>query len=72
MKEDDPGIENDLVLSIALKDTIETAGLNDLAPTLLIFGAIPRLPIQPQQLPDDAKIMQLMATVCKEMSRLIA
>lgn len=55
---DDPGIENDLALSIALKATNDTAGSSVLVSTLFAFGSISQLSIQPPELPDRGKRLQ--------------
>ena len=38
-----PGIDKEMVLQMAFKAINDTAGLDGLVPTLLVYGALPRM-----------------------------
>ena len=63
-----PGIEKSHCLSLSLKAMNDTAGYHGLVPTLLVFGAMPRIPIIPMDLPAQMNRMKAMESARKEMA----
>ncbi|CDF36767.1 unnamed protein product [Chondrus crispus] len=67
-----PGIERSHCLSLSLKAMNDTAGYHGLVPTLLVFGAMPRIPIVPMDLPAQMNRMKAMESARKEMASVMA
>lgn len=61
-----------LALSILTKVLDDTAGPFGLSPTLLVFFIVPRLPINPKELPKQVKQTKAMKAVQVEMASAIA
>lgn len=71
-EEDDPSIRKEQALAMALKAVNDTAGPNGLVPTLLVFGAIPRLPVTAEELLAQSLPIKQMVMARKEMGRIAA
>lgn len=69
---DSPNITPEQALALSLKAVNDTAGPSGLVRTLLVFGVMPQIPIQPQNLPNQAERMIALVNARKEMSRIIA
>lgn len=67
-----PGIDQETALSTAVAAMNQTAGPRGLAPTLLVFGILPRTPVSPLPLPTQADRMQAIVEARREMQALIA
>lgn len=65
-------LDNDDILSIAVKACNDTAGPNGLVPTLLVFGVMPRFPLNPIDLPDQVERMRAMESARMEMAQVIS
>ena len=63
-----PRIERSHCLSLSLKAMNDTAGYHGLVPTLLVFGAIPRILIIPVDLPAQINRMKAMKSAGREMA----
>lgn len=68
---DTPSTRPELALSIAVKVCNDTAGINGLSPTLLIFGIVPRLPLNQKELPIQLERVKAIRAARREMSGLI-
>lgn len=69
---DSPNTDRKLALSIAVKLCNDTAGINGLSPTLLVFETVPQIPIVPKELPKQSKRLKAMRSTRSEMTRAIA
>ena len=67
-----PGIGRSHCLSLSLKAMNDTAGYHGLVPTLLVFGAMPRIPITPMDLPAQMDRMRAIESARKEMASVMA
>ena len=67
-----PGVERSHCLSLSLKEMNDTDGYHGLGPTLLVFGAIPRIPVIPMDLPAQMDCMKAMESARKEMASFMA
>jgi hypothetical protein len=65
-------LNKETILQIAVKAVNNTAGLNRLVPTLLVFGAYPRITEQDPLLPVIIKRAEAIRTAIKEIRRLHA
>lgn len=72
VKADSSDIPDEYALALAVKAANDTAGPHGLSPTLLVFGVTPRLPLRPQNLPDNHQRMRALRTAKSEMARLIS
>lgn len=59
-------------LRLAVKSVNDTAKQDGLVPTLLLFGVLPRLPMQPRDLPIQQSRFETTATARREMVKLTA
>lgn len=59
-------------LKHSVKAVNDTAGPAGLVPTLLVFGILPRLPIHPNEFPEQRDRMFAMQSVRAEMAKLVA
>ena len=67
-----PQLENEHILALSVMAMNDTAGYHVLVPTLLVFGAMPRLLVTPMDLPAQVDRMKAMVLARKEMTRIIA
>lgn len=72
VKAEHTNIDPAYVLQLAIKALNDTAGPKGLVPTLLVFGALPRTPIEPTELPGQIQRMEAMKTSRKEMAAIMA
>lgn len=72
IRADDPTISTELALSTAVRAVNDTAGPSGLVPTLLVYGTMPKIPINASKLPDQKSRMKAMANARKEMSTIVA
>ena len=71
-KDEHPGVENELVLSMAVKALNDTAGPEGLVPTFLVFGVLPRTLEKLHELPDQKERLRVMDTAKQEFQELVA
>lgn len=69
VKTDTPKMSGKQALSLSINDT---PGPDDLVPTLLFVGVMPRLPIKPHNLPDQVIRMKAMKQARYEAVKLVA
>jgi hypothetical protein len=50
---ENPTIDPELALHLSVKASNDTANVNGLVPSLLVFGVLPRFPMTPTDLPDQ-------------------
>lgn len=72
VRADSPEIPESQALSLAVKICNDTAGMNGLVPTLLVFGAIQRIPMCPHELPNNVERLRTMVNARKEAAKLVA
>lgn len=60
------------ILKLAIKACNDTAGPHDLAPALLVFCVVPRMPIHPDDLPAKMESMNAMYIVRQRMTKTVA
>lgn len=72
IREDNQELDREHALSLATKVVSDTAGLQRLVPTLLVFGSEPRLSIEPRELPEQNVRIRAMIAARKKMSRIAA
>nr|AHF58602.1 polyprotein [Chondrus crispus] len=72
VKHDHPGYTKELILSISNKAMNDTCGPEGLVPTILVFGAIPKIAAQPSGQPTQEQRMNLMQTARAEMEKITA
>ena len=66
-----PQPENKHILALSVKAMNDTAGYYGLVPTLLVFGAMPWIPVTPMDLPAQVHRMKAMVLGRKKMTRII-
>jgi hypothetical protein len=69
---DYPHLHRSLILKIVIKATNDTIGIGDIAPSMLVFGCIPRFPITPSHLPEQADRMKALQIGMMEMNAAVA
>lgn len=52
----------DIILALAVKACNNTAGPSEMVPTLLVFGFVPRIPVHPDDLPNQRQRMSALHT----------
>ena len=67
-----PPLENDHILALSFKAMNDTAEYHGLVPHLLFFGAMPRIPAIPTDLPAQVDRMKAIALARKEMTKVMA
>lgn len=67
-----PDMDPKTILKLANKACNDTAGPSGLVPTLLVFGSIPRMPIHPEDLPNQRARMSALHKARSHMSELMA
>lgn len=67
-----PGIDQETALSTAVAAMNQTTGPRGLAPTLLVFGILPRTPVSTLPLPTQTDRMQAIVDARREMQALVA
>lgn len=69
---DAPHTEKKLALSIAEKVCSDTAEIDGFSPILLVFCIVPRLPIQPKELPHQIERMRAIRIARENMARAVS
>lgn len=74
VKEEAPDLDDDLVLSAAYRAMNDTLGPEGLAPTLLVYGMLPRMPIGSKSLsaPNQVDRMKALSIARGEMEEIVA
>lgn len=67
-----PDMAPAMLLKLVVKACNDTAGPSGLAPTVLVFGVIPRLPIHPEDLPSQRARMAALHKARQRMSEITA
>ena len=67
-----PSLQNENALSIAVHAMNSTAGPSGLAPMLLVFGIVPRMPVTPRDLPKQKERMLALQNARSDMVKNIA
>ena len=65
-------LDKNFALTLSVKAMNDTAGPDGLVPTLLVFGAMPRIPLVPVALPGQVERMKAMEDARAEMSKIMA
>jgi hypothetical protein len=69
---DYPHLHRSLILKLAIKATNKTVGIGGIAPSMLVFGCIPRFPITSSHLPEQADRMRALQVGMMEMNAAVA
>lgn len=67
-----PEMSDKVTLQLASKACNDTAGPQDIVPTLLVFGVLPRMPLHPKELPDQRDRMSAVHSARSHMAKLTA
>jgi hypothetical protein len=67
-----PHLHRSLILKLAIKATNNTIGIGGIAPSMLVFGCIPRFPITSSHLPEQADRMRSLQVGMMEMNAAVA
>jgi hypothetical protein len=67
-----PHIHRSMTLKLAIKATNDAIGIGGIAPSMLVFGCIPRFPITSSHLPDQADRMKALQVGMMEMNAAVA
>lgn len=71
-KTDSPSLSDDHALALATMASNDLAEPSNLMPTLLLFGVLPQLPLDPQPLPDNLRRTEALMTASEEIPSIIA
>lgn len=73
LKSENPNVSDELLLDVAVKAHNDSSGLNGLVPTLLVFGAFPRLPVRTgaEELPSNTARARMRQTAMAEFNKAI-
>lgn len=73
LKSENPTVSDELLLEVAVKSHNDSSGLNGLVPTLLVFGAFPRLPVRTgaEDLPSNTARARMRQTAMAEFNKAI-
>jgi hypothetical protein len=69
---DYPHLHRSLLLKLAVKDTNDTIGIGGIAPSMLVFGCIPRFPFTSSHLPEQADRIRALQVGKMEMNAAVA
>ena len=72
IKSDFAQISPGILVNVAVKATNDTNGENDLVPSLLVFGIVPRFPIISSHLPTHRERMEALSEAQMEMNAIIS
>lgn len=67
-----PDVDRKHALRLSVKAFNDTAGPKGLVPTLLVFGILPRMPVNPRDLPEQRVRFKIMKDARDEMTKLTA
>lgn len=72
VKSEYPNLERDQILRLSLKAVNDTAGINGIAPSALVFGVNPAFPVAPKSCPSQKARFKAMQLARDEMCQIIA
>ena len=72
LTENNPNLSNTLALRYAIKGINDTANIDGLVPSLLVFGVVPYFPLSNRILPNQRSRLQAIVDARLEMGRIVA